>query len=316
MYECHWCLSPSTEVLCAAVIAPWIQGEHESKVASQERLSEYCRCNGCGLYFYSKRFTESQLEMMYSHYRDERYQKHRQRFEPWYTKKVNFGIGNSQETIALRKANLLKLVNRAVINGTISPPMSIVDWGGDQGQFIPDFQHAPKKMVYEISNVKPISGVGQVASIQEIKTVEPDFIMICHVLEHDHCARETINTITELIPENGILYIEVPDDRISITPKHHTRVWWQLFLLNHRLLFIVLDAYSLFTLRILKKRLPLQILKQSEHVNFFNRDSIVVVLKSFGFELIDDSRYSTDRKTSKSEIQALGLLMKKIKPRN
>ena len=316
MYECHWCLSPSTEVLCAAVIAPWIQGEHESKVASQERLSEYCRCNGCGLYFYSKRFTESQLEMMYSHYRDERYQKHRQRFEPWYTKKVNFGIGNSQETIALRKANLLKLVNRAVINGTISPPMSIVDWGGDQGQFIPDFQHAPKKMVYEISNVKPISGVGQVASIQEIKTVEPDFIMICHVLEHDHCARETINTITELIPENGILYIEVPDDRISITPKHHTSVWWQLFLLNHRLLFIVLDAYSLFTLRILKKRLPLQILKQSEHVNFFNRDSIVVVLKSFGFEPIDESHYSADCKTSKSEVQALGLLMKKIKSRN
>ena len=313
MYECHWCLSPSTEVLCAAVIAPWIQGEHESKVASQERLSEYCRCNGCGLYFYSKRFTESQLEMMYSHYRDERYQKHRQRFEPWYTKKVNFGIGNSQETIALRKANLLKLVNRAVINGTISPPMSIVDWGGDQGQFIPDFQHAPKKMVYEISNVKPISGVGQVASIQEIKTVEPDFIMICHVLEHDHCARETINTISELLPKNGILYIEVPDDRIGITPKHHTSVRRQLFLLNHRLLFIVLDAYSLLTLRILKKRMPLQILKQSEHVNFFSRESIVMVMESFGFELIEESRYSINKKVSTAGSHALGLLMKKMK---
>jgi len=171
-------------------------------------------------------------------------------------------------------------------------------------------------MVYEISNVKPVIGVGQVASIREIEAVKPDFIMICHVLEHDHHARETIKTITELIPENGTIYIEVPDDQISITPKHHTSVWWQFFILNHRLLFIVLDAYSLFSLRILKKRLPLQILKQSEHVNFFNRDSIVVVLKSFGFELIDESRYSIDRKTSKSEIQALGLLMKKIKPRN
>ena len=313
MYECHWCLSPSTEVLCAAVIAPWIQGEHESKVASQERLSEYCRCNGCGLYFYSKRFTESQLEMMYSHYRDERYQKHRQRFEPWYTKKVNFGIGNSQETIALRKANLLKLVNRAVINGTISPPMSIVDWGGDQGQFIPDFQHAPKKMVYEISNVKPISGVGQVASIQEIKTVEPDFIMICHVLEHDHLARETVNTISELLPENGLLYIEVPDDRISVTPKHRASVRRQRFLLNHKLLFIVLDAYSLLTLRILRKRMPFQILKQSEHVNFFSPDSIVMVMESLGFELIEESRYSMSEKVSSGVSHAYGVLMKKIK---
>lgn len=316
MNECHWCLSSSIEVLCGAVIAPWIQGEHESKVVSQDQLSEYCRCNGCGLHFFSKRFTESQLEMMYSHYRDEKYQKRRQRFEPWYTKNVNFVVGNSQEIIALRKANLLKLVNRAVSSGTISLPRSIVDWGGDQGQFIPDFKHAPHKLVYEVSNVAPISGVNRTSSIEGIKAVEPDFIMICHVLEHDHCARETINTITGLIPENGLLYIEVPDDRISATPRHHKSVWWQLFLLNHRLLFIVLDAYSLFTLRILKKRLPLQILKQSEHVNFFNRDSIVVVLKSFGFEPIDESHYSADCKTSKSEVQALGLLMKKIKSRN
>ena len=316
MSECHWCLSPSIEVLCGAVIAPWIQGEHESKVVSNDRLSEYCRCNSCGLHFFSKRFTESQLKMMYSHYRDEKYQKRRHRFEPWYTNKVNFGIGNSQETIALRKGNLFSLVNKALSNGAISLPRSIVDWGGDQGQFIPDFQHAPKKLVYEISNVKPMLGVGQVASIQEIEAVKPDFMMICHVLEHDHHARETINTISDLLPENGLLYIEVPDDRISVTPRHHKSVWWQLFFINHRLLFIALDAYSLLTLRILRKRLPLQILKQSEHVNFFDRDSIVVVLKSFGFELIDESRYSTDRKTSKSEIQALGLLMKKTKPKN
>ena len=313
MSECHWCLSPSIEVLCGAVIAPWIQGEHESKVASQERLSEYCRCNSCGLHFFSKRFTESQLEMMYSHYRDEIYQKRRQRFEPWYTKSVNCGIGNSQETIALRKANLLCLVNLAFTNGMIALPRSIVDWGGDQGQFIPDFKHAPNKLVYEVSNVAPISGVNRTSSIEGIKAVNPDFIMICHVLEHDHLARETVNTISELLPENGLLYIEVPDDRISVTPKHRASVRRQLFLLNHKLLFIVLDAYSLLTLRILKKRMPFQTLKQSEHVNFFSRDSIVMVMKSLGFELIEESRYSMSEKVSSGVSHAYGVLMKKIK---
>ena len=313
MSECHWCLSPSIEVLCGAVIAPWIQGEDESKVASQDRLSEYCRCNGCGLHFFSKSFTESQLEMMYSHYRDEKYQKRRQRFEPWYTKTVNCGIGNSQETIALRKANLLRLVNLAITNGMIALPRSIVDWGGDQGQFIPDFKHAPHKLVYEVSNVAPISGVNRTSSIEGIKAVNPDFIMICHVLEHDHLARETINTISELLPDNGLLYIEVPDDRISVTPRHHKNVWWQLFLLNHRLLFIALDAYSLFTLRILKKHMPLQILKQSEHVNFFSPDSIVMVMESLGFKLIEESRYSMNEKVSSGVSDAYGVLMKKIK---
>ena len=313
MSECHWCLSPSIEVLCGAVIAPWIQGEHESKIASQERLSEYCRCNVCGLYFYSKRFTESQLEMMYSHYRDEKYQKRRQRFEPWYTKSVNCGIGNSQETIALRKANLLCLVNLAFTNGMIALPRSIVDWGGDQGQFIPDFKHAPNKLVYEVSNVAPISGVNRTSSIEGIRAVNPDFIMVCHVLEHDHLARETVNTISELLPENGLLYIEVPDDRISVTPKHRASVRRQLFLLNHKLLFIVLDAYSLLTLRILKKRMPFQTLKQSEHVNFFSRDSIVMVMKSLGFELIEESRYSMNKKVSSAGSNAYGVLMKKIK---
>lgn len=167
-------------------------------------------------------------------------------------------------------------------------------------------------MVYEVSNVAPISGVNRTSSIEGIKAVNPDFIMICHVLEHDHSARETVNTISELLPENGLLYIEVPDDRISVTPKHHKSVWWQFFLLNHRPLFIALDAYSLFTFRILEKRMPFQILKQSEHVNFFSRDSIVVVMESLGFELIEESRYSMNEKVSSGISHAYGVLMKRL----
>lgn len=249
---------------------------------------------------------------MYSHYRDKEYQKNRQRYEPWYTEKFNNAIGNDPETIDLRRENLYLLVNNAVNEGKIHSPKVVVDWGGDRGQFIPDFPNLTRKLVYEVSNAVPIEGVDKTRLVEEVKLALPDLVLLCHVLEHDHDARKTLNQISQLMSQESFLYIEVPEDRSPVVPRTKRNSALLSFLLRHRLALIFFDAYSLFTIRVLGKKLPFQFLKQSEHINFFCRESIVKVTQEYGFVVVAETRYCMKKKGSKSSSNALGLLLKKI----
>lgn len=298
--------------MCGAVIAPWILGESKSKLLKQNGLSEYCQCQNCDLHFFSKRFTDCQLKRMYSHYRDKEYQKNRQRYEPWYTEKFNNAIGNDPETIELRRKNLFLLVHNAANEGKINSPKVVVDWGGDKGQFIPDFPNLTKRLVFEVSNSVPIEGVARTDLIDEVKLARPDLVLLCHVLEHDHGAREVIHQLSQLMIKESVLYIEIPEDRSPIVPRTKRNSALLSVLLRHRIAFIVFDAYSLFTIRVLGKKLPFQFLKQSEHVNFFCRESIVKVTQEYGFEVVAETRYCMNKNGSKSSSNALGLLLKKI----
>jgi hypothetical protein len=248
---------------------------------------------------------------MYSHYRDKEYQKNRQRYEPWYTEKFNSAIGNDLSTIKLRQDNLFSLVNTAVNGGKIKAPEVVVDWGGDRGQFIPDFPNLTKKLVYEVSNSIPIEGVDRTELVDDLKLACPDLILLCHVLEHDHDARKTLNQISQLMSDESVLYIEVPEDRSQVVPKTAMNSKLLLFLLRHRLAFIFFDAYSLFTIRVVGKRFPFQFLKQSEHVNFFCRESIMKVTEACGFEPVAETRYSMNPKGKQPSAIALGLLLRK-----
>ena len=256
--------------------------------------------------------TDCQLKRMYSHYRDKEYQKNRQRYEPWYTEKFNNAIGNDPETIELRRKNLFLLVHNAANEGKINSPKVVVDWGGDKGQFIPDFPNLTKRLVFEVSNSVPIEGVARTDLIDEVKLARPDLVLLCHVLEHDHGAREVIHQLSQLMIKESVLYIEIPEDRSPIVPRTKRNSALLSVLLRHRIAFIVFDAYSLFTIRVLGKKLPFQFLKQSEHVNFFCRESIVKVTQEYGFEVVAETRYCMNKNGSKSSSNALGLLLKKI----
>jgi hypothetical protein len=183
--------------------------------------------------------------------------------------------------------------------------------GGDRGQFIPDFPNLTKKLVYEVSNSIPIEGVDKTEFVDDVKLARPDLILLCHVLEHDHDARKTLNQISQLMSKESVLYIEVPEDRPQVVPKTAINSKLLLFLLRHRLAFMVFDAYSLLTMRVLGRKFPFQFLKQSEHVNFYCRESITKVTESYGFEVVAETRYSTNPKAKKASANALGLLLRK-----
>ena len=113
--------------------------------------------------------------------------------------KFNSAIGNDPETIELRRKNLLFLVNKAVSEEKIKAPKVVVDWGGDKGQFIPDFPNLTRKLFYEVSNSVQVDGVDRTESVEEVKLARTDFVLLCHVLEHDHGVRETIHQLSQLM---------------------------------------------------------------------------------------------------------------------
>ena len=306
--SCHWCLSEAIKVLSGAVVAPWILEDHK-KCGAAESLSFYCKCDSCGLHFFSRRFSEEELHGIYSHYRDSSYQKKRQRYEPWYTQKVNLGIGHDPSNIRFRQENLEKLISEAHLSGLVDVPQVIVDWGGDKGQFIPLLGASQQSYVYEVSDATPAAGVERLLSTDQIERKHPDLFMLCHVLEHEHGARDLVSKIAAMAKPSSLFYVEVPLDRPEIVPK---RLRPPKHMLKFRFPWIVLDFYSLITLRVLKLRLPFQVLKQSEHVHFFCKKSLVEVIERLGFKLIIMTEFqSATWKSGVPGSKALGVLFER-----
>jgi hypothetical protein len=94
--------------------------------------------------------------------------------------------------------------------------------------------------VYEVSNSVPVDGVDRTESDEEVKLACPDLVLLCHVLEHDHDARRTLNQISQLMSQESVLYIEVPEDRSPVVPRTKRNSVLLSFLLRHRLAFIFL----------------------------------------------------------------------------
>lgn len=90
---------------------------------------------------------------------------------------------------------------------------------GDKGQFIPIFGSSQQSYVYEVSDATPASGVDRLFSTDQISEKSPDSILLCHVLEHDHGARNLICKIAELAKPSSLLFVEVPLDRPEVVPK-------------------------------------------------------------------------------------------------
>ena len=274
-----------------AIVAPWISATGKDDLAIEPTLSTYCECISCGLFFYSRRFSSTELQLMYSHYRDEKYLKNRQFWEPWYTKKLNDVNQFDDDVLRQRRTHLEDLLGKAIDREDISPPYSVVDWGGDRGQFIPRMSYLKEIYVYEVSDAITLPGCTKLMHPDEVFGVSPDLIMLCNVLEHDHDARNVVSSISANIKDGGLLYIEFPLDRPGVIPSKGLNRKILKVALRWRIIWIAIDFYSLLSTRILKKSLPFQIMKQSEHVNFFCKQSIFSVVCELGFDVVSESTY-------------------------
>lgn len=307
---CRWCCGAEVRRLSFGAKARWIVANPKSDL-----LTELVQCEDCSLVYFTVDFSDSELKQMYDEYRGSAYFVRRHRYEPWYTSRVNDAIGHSNSVLEHRRTHLKNVIVGAAERGSISSPTRVLDVGGDEGQFIPEIATISERAVLEVSGVRPVDGVDTVHTWQEAGDFQPDLIMMCHVLEHTSSAREMVAASADVLSSGGLLYLEVPLDRPLRVPTLMGRSWYRTYtrwLSRHPQIFLVADALSLVSRRFLGRPAIGSVIKQNEHINFFDEHSLSCVVETLGFRRIAESVYKPSSGVPILDVSALGVLYERL----
>jgi len=274
--ECPCCTSTDLQKW-PALVSPFIA---RYGCETEPGRCNLCECRGCSFRFFDSRLSEEEIQRLYSDYRKDGYFKARSSYEFWYTRKANDGIGNDEAEIDSRKQSLSKILGER--SRSIG---SVLDYGGDRGQFIPDGV-GTDRFVYELSNAVPVKGVTRLTSVDNRQF---DFVILAHVLEHCSEPKQILRELKRLGHEETLFYFEVPFERPSLrwTGKGRWQERYVGALLRAEPVLRLVDLYSTVARLKLNFVPPLGLQKCSEHLNFFNERSLQKLLESAGFELID-----------------------------
>jgi hypothetical protein len=237
------------------IIAPWVR----ELIKTKKKISQIGICESCHGAAFNLRYNDKQMRKIYETYRDDSYNELRFKWEKWYGKEYQHGH-LTKRYIEGRKKELAEFLTKYLpdkIN-------RIVDIGGGNGELIPESINgdpsAIKKYVLDISNVDSLPCVTKINSLNEIDTV--DLVIYSHIIEH---VANPFSELENILKHTKHIYIETPYGipKISYLNK-------SLFL---NVLFVLLSLNptlwrNMFSLSVglkSKKR----ILRQSEHINFF-----------------------------------------------
>lgn len=272
-----------------AIIAPWISNLLEVK----NLYSELYSCPECTLGFFSYRYSETDAQKLYSSYRTGVYLEVRHSWEPWYgaaennayQPKLNQHNINSRISL-MENAFLLAGVKRG-FNGC-------VDFGGDLGQFFPSNVKGAKYLV-DLS-AKP--GINQdfavVNSLSEISE-SVELVMNCGVLEHMSTLKGIIDELSSTIKGSGVIYLEVPLDSFKTSRIHKSKFYkYYLSVISRvKFIFVTFDFITGASRQIFRTIPWFGIVKQSEHINYFNNLSLKTLYRDFsGKSWISEPDYS------------------------
>ena len=205
------------------------------------------QCNHCNYYFSDTRFTDQELARLYTGYRGAEYNQMRIECEPTYQ-----AVMYSDSYIKQRKEFIDRLIGQHIANIE-----SVLDYGGDDGKYIPEMFATADRYVYDLSGADTIPGIKKYDPAQRQKF---DLVMNCQVLEHVSDINQLIVNLKDLT--NNYLYIEVPAYRkppaIDIVVGEHLNFFRKsslIALLNRHNIQIVDTAvdYDLQVLAVLGK---------------------------------------------------------------
>ncbi|MBK7004381.1 MAG: methyltransferase domain-containing protein [Burkholderiales bacterium] len=169
-------------------------------------LCNSMHCQGCGFLFLDVRFSESEMEKLYSGYRDAAYCQLRELYEPGYQLRndsLNQGVAYIKDIESFLEPHLRF-------------PARILDWGGDTGKNTPYKEKNSLWHIYDISNKSAVAGA-QVVNKATVDSTEYNLIVCSNVFEHIPQPRELLQDIREQMWNDTILYIEVPFEDIART---------------------------------------------------------------------------------------------------
>jgi SAM-dependent methyltransferase len=291
-----------------AILAPWIRQLCNLPV---DLPTSFLECKYCGFGSFSYRYSESDMKSIYEHYRGPEYVKVRRSWEPWYTvneadyyKLNNSAVDNRNDF--MRSSFESAKVDFATVN-------SVLDFGGDLGQFIPD-EILGEKYLLDPSNV-PLETENGIVRVSDLKQVpiELDLIMNCHTLEHLSDFQTVVDDIYSSIKKGGYFYLEVPLDGFKVKTFHGKRIYnsYLQFVQSKRSI-LILANFLTGVFRQLFRRIPyIGVIQQSEHINYFGQKSLEILLKRSGFEVLSVQGPDFGFQQGKIRLGRIGILSKK-----
>jgi len=156
------------------------------------------QCDTCNFYFSDIRFTDEEIARLYKDYRGNEYNQMRLECEPNYKVELY-----SDNYVKQRKEFINKLIECYTSN-----IKSVLDYGGDNGDYIPESLSSIDRYVFDLSGIDPLPGIKK---YDFNKNQTFDFVMNCQVLEHVPDINQLIKKLKNLT--KNYIYVEVPTYR-------------------------------------------------------------------------------------------------------
>jgi hypothetical protein len=173
-------------------------------------LCNSIQCIDCGTLFLDIRFSDAEMERLYSGYRDAAYSQMRDDFEPGYSERND---------LFFERAPYIPSVEAFLQPYLPHGPLNILDWGGDTGVNTPFRHQADSVGVYDISGLTMIEGV---QSVNPDRSSRQKFnLIVCsNVLEHVPSPRGLLNEIAAQMSSETVLYLEVPYEALMMANQN------------------------------------------------------------------------------------------------
>jgi sarcosine oxidase delta subunit len=224
--HCVICNTGSTTVFKAAM-SGFVWERMSGKVMLDGVIAAGIWCEHCSFVQSEWRFSPEEETRYYHEYMQDKpsdptnsrqhgdYVFHRLRNEgpDWYSW---VHLYQSPEYIGMRKSIMNQCFDAYGVK--LSTIKTVLDYGGDKGQYIPD--EVATKYVLEVENRTPVTGVTAIASVTDIEPV--DLVMCCHTLEHVSYPMDLVRDMKRYIKPGGLIYIEVPDEVDNLTNNPDT----------------------------------------------------------------------------------------------
>ena len=127
---------------------------------------------------------------------------------------------------------------------------TVIDYGGDEGQYIPRNITASRRIIFDPSNKIIPHEFEKINKFENLPLA--DLVMCCHTLEHVSYPQDLLKKLTHLLSDKSYIYIELP-----------------------------LEVQNIFPLS--PNEIPRQI---HEHINTFTTRSLTSMINAVGLKII------------------------------
>jgi hypothetical protein len=159
-----------------------------------------------------------------------------------------------------RNADLVETVSyKADIEAFLAPhlrdPLTILDWGGDTGSNTPCEERRVSLDIFDISGKDVVAGARAVTLEQAVES-KYGLVVCGQVLEHTPYPSDLLIEIRKAMNAHSVLYIEVPFEKIMQSGESEVET--------------------------IKRH-------WHEHINFYSRASLIALLETMGFAILDQN---------------------------